>query len=238
MSLNYTTYVAQVANIMVVGSTDASFTTMLPGMIDYAEQRIYRELDLLYTQTTDATSQVSSGNRNFTLPTSIGTFITVDNLNIISPAATQSSVGSRVPLVPVDRSFIDLVYPSGQTATGVPEYYAMASNTQIILGPSPDGAYYAEVVGIQRPAALSSANSSTILTQYVPDLFMAASMVFGFGYMRDFGGQADNPAASQSWENQYKTLFGSAMVEQARAKFESEGWTSQQPSPVATPKRV
>lgn len=238
MSLNFTTYVSQVSNLLVIGSTDANFQTMLPGMIDYAEQRIYRELDLLHTQITDASTTVSSGVRDFNLPTSLGTFITVDNFNIITPAGTQSSVGTRVSLTPVDRSFIDLVYPSGQTATGTPAYFARASDTNVIFGPSPDAAYYAEVIGIQRPTALSSNNSSTILTQYVPDLFIAASMVFGFGYMRDFGGQSDNPQGSQSWENQYRTLFQSAGVEQARAKFESEGWTSQQPSPVATPRRV
>lgn len=238
MALDYTTYVSQLANLMVTPSTNADFTTFLPGCIDYAEQRIYRELDLLYTQATDATSQVSSGNRNFSLPTTVGTFITVDNLNIITPAATRSSAGTRVPLMPVDRSFLDLVYPSGQTATGTPAYYAMASNTAVILGPSPDAAYYAEVVGVQRPQALSASNSSTILTQYVPDLFMAASMVFASGYMRDFGSQADNPAMGASWEGQYQTLMKSASVEQARAKFEAEGWTSAQPSPIATPQRA
>jgi hypothetical protein len=238
MSLDYPTYVAQLANIMVIQSSDANFQTFLPGCITYAEQRIYRELDLLYTQVTDATAQVSSGNRNFVLPTTLGTFITVDNLNIIAPAGTPSSIGSRVPLTAVDRSYIDLVYPSGQTVTGTPTVFARASDTETIFGPSPDGAYYAEVVGIQRPAMLSSANSSTILTQYVPDLFVAASMVFAAGYMRDFGSQADNPGMSQSWETQYTTLMKSASVEQARAKFESEGWTSESPSPVATPSRV
>lgn len=237
-SLNYTTYVSQLSNLMVVPSSDSNFVIFLPGCIDYAEQRIYRELDLLYTQKTDATSQVSSGVRDFTLPTSVGTFITVDNLNIITPVATASSAGTRVPLTPVDRSYLDLVYPSGQSNTGTPAYYAMASNTEVILGPSPDGAYYAEVVGIQRPAALSVTNSSTILTQYVPDLFMAASLVFAFGYMRDFGAQSDNPGASASWEAQYQTLMKSAGVEQARANFESEGWTSKQPSPIASPARV
>lgn len=238
MSLNYTTYTAQLANLMVIGSTDANFQVFLPGCIDYAEQRIYRELDLLYTQQTDATSQVSSGNRSFTIPTAVGTFITVDSINLISPAGTQSSVGTRVPLTPISPEFIDLTYPSGQTGVGTPSFYAMRSNTTAILGPPPDGAYYAEVIGIQRPAALSSANSSTILTQYVPDLFMAASMVFASGYMRDFGAQADNPGMGASWEAQYQKLMQSAAVEQARAKFEAEGWTSQSPSPVATPPRV
>lgn len=238
MSLDYGTYKDQLANLIVIGSTDANFLTFLPGCIDYAEQRIYRELDLLYTQVTDATTQVSANNRNFILPTASGTFITVDNLNIISPVNTLSSNGSRIPLTPVDRSVIDLVYPSGLTSNGVPRFYAMASNTQVILGPPPDGAYYAEVIGIQRPQALSSANSSTILTQYVPDVFMAASCVYAFGFQRDFGGQADDPKASQSWENQYQTLMKSASIEQARAKFEGQGWTSASPSPIATPPRV
>jgi len=238
-SLNYTSYVQQISNLLVIGSTDANFITMLPGMIDYSEQRIYRELDLLYTQQTDSTTAVSSGNRNFTLPTSVGTFIICDNINIITPAGTAASSGTRVQLTPTSREFLDIVYPSGQDNTGTPEFYAMASNTQVIFGPAPDAAYVAEVIGVQRPASLSTTNSSTILTQYVPDLFIAASMVFGSGYMRDFGGQgADNPGMSQSWEGQYGKLFASAAVEQARAKFEGEGWTSNQPSPIATPKRV
>jgi len=236
MSLYYSNYVSQVSNLLVIGSTDSNFTTMLPGMIDYAEQRLYRELDLLYTQITDTTT-VSSGNRNLTLPTNVGTYIICDNINIITPSTATSSNGTRVQLTPVSREFLDITYPSGQTATGTPEFYAMASNTQVILGPAPDAAYQAEVVGVQRPASLSSANSSTILTQYLPDLFIAASMIFGSGYMRDFGAQADNPQMGMSWQTQYDMLIKSAIVEQMRAKFESNGWTSNSPTPLATPPR-
>jgi hypothetical protein len=232
VSLNYATYVAQVSNLLVIGSTDANFQTMLPGMIDYAEQRIYRELDPLYSQVTDATASVSSGNRDFTPPTGIGTFITIDSFNIITPVGTTSSNGTRVPLTPVSPEVMDAFWPSGQTATSVPSMYAMRSPTTVLLGPAPDAAYATEVIGIQRPAALSSANSSTFLTQYCPDLLIAASMVFGFGYMRDFGGMTDNPQAGASWESQYKTLFQSAGMEQARAKWESDGWTSQAPAPA------
>lgn len=236
-SLNYTTYVNQISNLLVIGSTDSNFQTMLPGMIDYAEQRIYRELDLLFVQTTDATTNVSSGNRNFNVPTGVGTFITVDNVNIITPVGTLAANGSRNQLTPVSREVLDIIYPSGQIVTGVPQFYAMASNTIMLLGPSPDAAYNAEVIGIQRPTSLTSANSSTILTQYVPDLFIAASMVFGSGYQRDFSAQGDNPQQGNSWEAQYTKLFQSAAIEQARAKFESEGWTSRQPTPYATPKQ-
>ena len=232
MSLNYTTYVAQISNLMAIGSTDTNFQTMLPGMIDYAEQRIYRELDPLFAQVTDASASCSSGVRNFTPPTATGSFITIDSFNIITPVGSGSSNGTRVPLTPVSPEFIDAVYPSGQTVTGVPSMYAMRSPTNVILGPPPDAAYAAEVIGVQRPSALSSANSSTFLTQYCPDLLVAASMVFAAGYMRDFGSQSDNPQMGASWEIQYKTLFQSAGMEQARAKWEADGWTSQPPAPA------
>lgn len=236
-NLNYTTYVSQVSNLMVIPSSDPNFVTMLPGMIDYAEQRVYRELDLLYTQATD-TGAVTASNRNFTLPTNVGTYIIVDQINIITPVTAGTSNGTRSPVKPVALEFINAVYPSAQTAKGVPEFYAMYSNTVVTFGPSPDAAYTAEVTGTQRPTPLSSGNSSTILTQYIPDVFLAASMVFGFGYMRDFGGQSDNPQASQSWENQFQLLMKSAVVEQARARFQGEAWTSEGPSPIATPPRV
>lgn len=238
MALNYTTYVNQLANLMVIGSTDANFQTFLPGCIDYAEQRIYRELDLLQTQVTDNSATVSADDRNFSLPTSLGTFIVVDNINIITPVSADATDGTRQPLMPVSREFIDAVYPSGQDHTGVPLYWAMASQTEVILGPSPDADYVAEVIGTQRPTPLSSANSSTFLTAYLPDLFMAASMVFASGYMRDFGAQgADNPGMSVSWEKQYQLLVASAGGEELRKKYQGQAWTSDSPSP-AEPKRV
>lgn len=234
MALNYTTLVSQVSNLAVIPSTDPNFQTMFPGAIDYMEQRLYRELDLINTQGVDAADTTSSGNRLFSVPLfSSGYFVTVDAVNIITPAGTNALNGTRNPCMPVTREFLDLTYPSGQISTGVPQYFAMQSNSEMIFGPPPDDGYRVEVIGTVRPNALSSANSSTFLTQYCPDLVVAAMMVFVSGYMRDFGAQADNPGMSQSWETQYQTLIKSASIEQARAKFQSEGWTSEQPSPVA-----
>jgi len=236
--LNYTTYVTQLANFFPISSADGNFLTFVPGNIEYAEQRIYRELDLLEVQQTDATTACSSGNRNFTLPTSVGTFITVDQINLITPTGTLSSAGSRYPLNPVSPEYIDLTWPSNSFSTGQPKYFGRRNNTLVVLGPSPDSPYYLEVIGVQRPVALSSGNSSTPLTQYVPDLFMAACLVHAYGYMKDLGGTTDNPQGAISWEAQFNILMKSASVEQARAKFHAEGWTSESPSPLASPPRV
>lgn len=235
MTYNYTEYVTQLANLMVVDSNNSQFTTFLPGCIDYAEQRIYRELDLLNTLLTQ-TGNATSSTREFALPTVTGTYITVQNVNVFTPFGSGPSNGTRNPLIPVSLAVVDLLWPSQTTGTGVPQMFAMKDAATIIFGPAPDQGYTIEIRGTYRPASLSASNTTTLLTNYVPDLFMAASMVYAAGYMRNFGSQADDPKMSQSWENQYQLLFKSAEVEQFRAKFQSQSWSSQKPTP-ANPQR-
>lgn len=233
MSLDYTTYVAQISNIMSVSSSTDQFQTMLPGMIAYAEQRIYRELDLLNTVNRNSSSALSTGNRNFTLPTtSNGNYITIQGINVITPAGTSPDSGTRRALSPTTRDYLDYVWNSAGS-NGVPEYFGMIDQFNIIVGPWPDANYTVEVIGTIRPNPLSSSNSTTFLTQYLPDLFIAASMIFASGYQRDFGSQADNPQQAVSWETQYERLFASANSEEMRKKFAGPGWTSM--SAVANP---
>jgi hypothetical protein len=133
-------------------------------------------------------------------------------------------------------SVLDLLWPTANTNTDVPQLFAMKNSETIVFGPSPDSVYLVEVRGVVRPTPMSSGNQTTFLTEYVPDLLIAASMVFASGYMRNFGGQADDPKMSQSWESQYQTLFKSAELEQLRAKFQSQSWYSQKPTPANPPR--
>lgn len=237
-SLNYTTYISQIANLTVISSNDASFQTMVPGMIDYAEQRIYREGDFLSTYITDTSANVQANVRKFSYPTGTGTFLVIDQINIITPITGVSTNGTRVPLQVASKDFINTVYPDNATGTGVPKYWAPATATTCFLGPVPDQAYNIEVIGTQRPAELSASNSSTFLTQTLPDLFVAASMIFASGYMRNFGSQADDAPMATSWSKQYDILFASAGMEEQRKKYGSQGWQAQIPNPIATPPRV
>lgn len=235
MSINYNTYVQQIANLMVVSTGDTNFNTMLPGMIDYAEQRMYRELDLQTTRISDSTTSLSSGVRTFATPTDQGAFVVTEQFNVWS-GSSLSSAATRNPLTPVTKEYLDFAWPTS-TNTGLPLYFAPLNQTTFIVGPTPDQPYVIEVIGTIRPTPLSAANSSTFLTQNLPDLFIAASMVFGAAYMRDFGAQSDQPGMSASWENQYKTLFASANSEELRKRFQSQGWTPMTPNPNATPPR-
>lgn len=217
MSLTYATWQAEVQTLCGVKPTDEYFKSIQPGAIDYAEQRCYRELDLLSTVTTDATKSFVALTRTLTLPTSPH-FVTVQQVNVITPALATPTTGTRNELTPVSRQFLNYVYGSASTAD-VPEYFAMQDDQTIMVGPWPDAAYNVEFVGTIRPTPLSPTNTTTFLTLYLPDLFIAASMVFFAGYQRNFGSQADDPKMGQSWESQYQTLFASANGEEMRKKF-------------------
>jgi len=96
VSLTYSTFVTSLANLISVEPTDPGYLTALPNIIDDAEQRLYRELDLLSTMVT-ATGLLTSGSRKFTLPTTSGTFVVVEEFNVITPAGiTNPELGERV----------------------------------------------------------------------------------------------------------------------------------------------
>lgn len=229
----YSTYVTALQTLVVSQSPDPAFDAILPSCIDYAEQRIYRELNLISTVITDDSSVTVPGTRELSIPT---TFVVVNDVAIFTPAGSSPTSGTRKSLVPVSRSAIDVLWPASQD-TGEPNMFSMTDQWSMVLGPSPDGIYTTEVVGTTRPTALSASNPTTFLSERLPDLFMAASMVFMSGYQRNFGAQANDPAMGMSWEAQYKALFASADTEEARKHFWASAWTSQPVPPQAMPAR-
>lgn len=226
--LTYSQYVDQIANLAIVPTSDPNFVILLPQMITYAENRIYRDLDLLSTVTTYDQSATASGVRNVTIPQ--GTFVTVQNVNVLTGGSTRN------PLLPVTKEFLDNVWGSS-TGSSLPTYFALLNDTTIIFGPWPDAIYPLEIIGTIRPASLAADNPTTFISLYLPDLMIMASMIFISAYQRDFGRQSDDPQMSMSYEAQYQALLKGATVEEYRKKFESVGWTSMSPSPVAAPTR-
>ena len=159
-------------------------------------------------------------------------------MNVITPAGTTNPEnGTRNPLVPIAKEVLDFTYPSSSGST-VPTYFAMVTQTTVIVAPWPDQSYQMEVVGTIRPQALSSTNVTTILSWYFPDLFMAASMVRGAAYLKNYGASSDDPKMPGNWEGHYQSLKASADVEEAMKKFTSQGWSEKAPAPLATPPRV
>lgn len=235
LGLTYTTYKTQIATLAVVEETDPNFLIVLPMAIDYAELRICRDLDFLFTSAANSNYACVANNRQITIPQ--GTFVVTEQINIITPAGTTNpEQGTRNPLLPTTKEFLDAVYGSSASA-GVPKYYAAFNDNVFLLGPFPNLAYQVEIVGTTRPAPLSVANPTTFISSYLPDLFVMASMIYITGYQRNFGKIADDPAMAVTYEQQYQTLLKGAAVEEARKKYEAAAWSSQAPAAVASPTR-
>ncbi len=236
---DYAGYKSALATMAGYQSTsDADFQAILPSVIAYAEKRIYRDLDLLSTLKRDSSQSVSPTSREITIPSVPYDFVTIQSVNAIEPAGSGAvpDVGTRIPLAPASRDFLDLVYPSA-ASSGRPEWFAVLDNSILLVGPWPDLTYRVELIGTVRPAPLGLDNTETYVSTHLPDLFIAASMIFMSGFQRNFGAQADDPRTAMSWEQQYQTLRAGVDLEESRKKFQASGWSSHAPARNATDNR-
>jgi len=234
--MNYSDLLSTISNLTVITATDPNFLQIFPQGITYAEDRLYRELDLLSTVTRDSAA-LTVNNRNFTLPSTNGRFVVTNGFNLITPAGTTNpDSGTRAQMTPVSRDYLDAVWGSVAGA-GAPTLYAPITDQQFIVGPWPNAAYTIEVIGTIQPTPLSASNPTSFLSLYLPDLLTAAVMIFMTGYQQNFGAQADNPQMAVSWSSEYDKLFASANIVEQRKKYASGAWGSLSPTPAATPSR-
>lgn len=245
--LTYTTYKTQIATMAVVEETDPAFVTILPQMLTYAENRIYRDLDFMFTSTSVQGYQFTTGNRQLTIPYNLadgsGNFVVSEQINVITPVGVSDpDLGTRTPLLATTKEFLDAVYGSS-TYTGVPQYFVPFNDNLFLVGPFPDASYFVEVVGTYRPVSLSAnstwngAAGTTFISTYLPETLIMASMVYISAYQRNFGRANDDPQMAITYESQYQALIKSAMSEESRKKFESAAWSSQGVATSATPTR-
>lgn len=231
-----TSYITQISDMAVVEPTNTVFLEILPQMITYAENRIYRDIDLLSTQV-PRTYTCTIGNNILPVPTS--DFITVQTVSVNTTGTTYKA------LLPATKEYIRNVFDDS-SVTGIPKVYAMyggdlatygQTSDNIELGPAPNAAYTVRVTGTVRPPSMSASNLTTFVSTYLPDLLIMASMIYISAYQRNFGRANDDPQMAVTYESQYNALLKGAVGEEARKKFQAAGWTAYSPSQVATPTR-
>lgn len=241
-------YKTQIATMAVVDETDSAFLTILPQAITYAENRICRDLDFLFTSVSNTSYSVALNSRTIIVPSAnfypseSGTLVVCEQINLLTPAgAVNPDSAIRVPLLPTTKEFLDAVYGSS-SAVGQPKYFCPFGDGEsaytFLVGPYANATYTVEIVGTYRPASLSASNQTTFISLNAPDLFIMASMVYVAAYQRNFSStQGNDPQMPVNYETQYQTLLKSAMEEENRKKFEAAAWSSQSTSKFATPTR-
>jgi hypothetical protein len=240
--LTYDSYVQEMATMAVVSPTDAAFVEIIPQMLNYAELRIQRDLDLLASQTTFS----------YLLPTATNTInLDADDLYTVQTINVVVN-GVPTPVLPTTKEFIQNMY-SDPTATGTPQYFAMYGGdyasggnayNYILVGPYPDVQYTVNLTGTIRTPSLykfagtnTSNTSTTYISAYYPDLLIMASMVYISAYQRNFGRMSDDPAMAQSYEGQYQALVRNSITDENRKKFAGSAWSSMSTPIAATPSR-
>jgi len=233
--LTYTTFTDELALLAVVSPSDTNFVANLPSAINYAELRIYRDIDLLSTVMAITGFSLTASSNQLTLPES--EYVTLQNINVLTPVGQANPLSAtRNPLSPVSKEYLYTVWNSAAGA-GLPKKFAILNTSTILVGPWPDANYALEIIGTVRPPSLSASNPTTWISTYMPDLLLFAAMIFISGYQRNFGLMGNDPQMGVTYESQYQTMMKSASVEEARKKFQSSGWTSMSPAIAATPTR-
>lgn len=230
--MDYAGFLTRLTTLLETQATTTEFVNILPAIIDYAEQRIYREIDLQSVITFE--------------PSVVSTAVGVAVVDLSTVAGLSNAIlqefniadanGARHQLIAISKEAMAAIWGVG-SSLAMPQFFAPLGYMRFRLGPIPDAIYPLDAVVTVRPAPLSASNASTFLTANLPDLFIAASMIFAAGYQRNFGAQSDDPQMSSSWEAQYKALLLSAVTEEARRKFQASAWSSMSVPIAATPQR-
>jgi|SRR5580698_534461 hypothetical protein len=219
------------------------FTALIPQMLNYAEQRIQRDIDLFVNHIgSSGTYPLTPGNQNLAIP--FNDFVVIDGMLIFYDNQWN-------PVNPVSRDYLLNVWGYGR-GQGPPRVFAPIGGAGaggltgniFAFGPTPDQTYNVYVYGAVRAPSLASfatgsaaGTSTTWISTWLPDLLVMACMIYVSAYQRDFGRQSDDPQMALSYESQYETLLGSVSKEEFRKRFEADAWSSQSRSPVATPTR-
>jgi hypothetical protein len=180
-----------------VSSSD--FDTQLPRIVNRAENRLIKELDDFGLNTLTSIT-VSINNPVVSLPS--GTRI-VRNLNVLVSASVSAPAGTadtKVNLLPRTQEFIFDFWPYVSASVGEPKYYAMQTNTNIYIAPTPEQTYDAELTFVQRPVTLSDSNPTNYFSDFCYDALFYACMIESSFYLKSFD-------TVQLWQAEYKNAI-------------------------------
>ena len=131
-------------------STETSFVANIPTFVELAEERIYNSVQIPAIRK-NVTGTMTQNFQYFQLP--------VDWLSTFSLAVIDPTTGEYEYLLNKDVNYIRQAYPP-PNSYGKPKYYAIWDDTSMIIGPTPNLAYTAELHYYYYPASIVTAGTS------------------------------------------------------------------------------
>ena len=186
MAITYTNFLTQVRNYTEVSSTVLSDTLIdqfitnteldIASKVDYSDLRKY------------SNSTFTSSNRAVSLP---------GDLKYLRAVKITNS-GSEIFLEKRDQTFIAEFNPDG--STGIPKYYAVYNDKNIIVAPTPSSALAIQIQYVKNPPHFDS-STTTMLSDQFQNLLLYGVLVECFSYLK---GPLD-------MYNLYKTRYDKAL---------------------------
>ena len=172
---------------------DTDFVSNIPVFVQQAEERIFNTVQFPPLRKNQY-SLITANNKYVSLPND---FLSVFSLALVTGVTGQNlDTGTYEYLLNKDVNFIRQAYPSPND-TGEPKYYALFGPTilnsaittelSLILGPTPDAAYYVELHYFYYPTSIVTAGTSWLGDNYDPVL-LYGSLVEAITFMK---GEAD-----------------------------------------------
>ena len=158
-------------------STEQSFVANIPTFVQLAEERIYNSVQIPAIRK-NVTGTMTINFQYFSLPS--------DWLSTFSLAVIDPTTGEYEYLLNKDVNFIRASYPP-PNSYGKPQYYAIWNNSSMILGPTPDLAYTAELHYYYYPPSIVT-NSTSWLGDNFENVLLYGSLREAYTYLK---GEAD-----------------------------------------------
>ena len=172
-------------------STETSFVANIPNFVQLAEERIYNSVQIPAIRK-NVTGTMTNTFPYFQLPS--------DWLSTFSLAVIDPVTGEYEYLLNKDVNFIRAAYPP-PNSTGKPAYYAIWNNASMILGPTPNANYTAELHYYYYPTSIVSASTSWLGDNF-ETVLLYGSLREAYTYLK---GEGD---MMQNYETKYQEALG------------------------------
>jgi hypothetical protein len=172
-------------------STEQSFVANIPTFVEVAEQRIYNTVQLPALRK-NVTGSMSNGNQYMSLPS--------DWLSTLSIAVIDGTTGEYEYLLNKDVNYIRAAYPF-PASSGKPKYYAIFDSTTMLLGPTPNANFTAELHYYYYPVSIVTAGTSWLGNNF-DSVLLYGSLREAYTYLK---GDAD---LLQNYEQKYQEALG------------------------------
>jgi hypothetical protein len=154
-------------------STETSFVANIPNFVQLAEERIYNSVQIPAIRK-NVTGTMTNTFPYFQLPS--------DWLSTFSLAVIDPTTGEYEYLLNKDVNYIRAAYPP-PNSTGKPRYYAIWDDATMILGPTPDQAYTAELHYYYYPPSIVN-NSTSWLGDNFETVLLYGSLREAYTYLK------------------------------------------------------